>query len=410
MCDLLVCAPRLWSSETGPVSSSTAGESCGVAITDGRILAAGPLDSLPAAVVDGAKRRLQVEGEAHTLLPGLIDLHCHFDPTGGEISRYGLDPDTAYLPRGVTTVLSQGDAGADTWPAMATALESCKTRCLMALNLLRVGELPSYFADGLHADGEDLEDFDVDACVAAIESGGAGVWGVDLNVGHNHGTVEEMAEATRRAVAAAERTGKPILYGMRRDSDGWSFEEQLAPLRAGDVVTYVYRSTPHNIVSDGAVSPSIVAARQRGLLFDIGHGGTAFDMSVAQTCLAAGFPPDTISSDNHCEVPAPPDVARSHDLALTMSKLAAAGMPHEDVFRAVTSTPAEVLELGGEIGTLQPGSCADLCLLRWEGEGSLEDAFGNVVSGGRWEPVLTVRAGEVVHVAPELLSGQPAKL
>ena len=70
----------------------------------------------------------------------------------------------------------------------------------------------------------------------------------------------------------------------------------------------------------------------------------------------------------------------------------------------------EVLELGGEIGTLQPGSCADLCLLRWEGEGSLEDAFGNVVSGGRWEPVLTVRAGEVVHVAPELLSGQPAKL
>ena len=64
-------------------------------------------------------------------------------------------------------------------------------------------------------------------------------------------------------IQVAERTGKPILYGMRRESDGWSFEEQLAPLRAGDVVTYVYRSTPHNIVVDGTVAPSIVAARER---------------------------------------------------------------------------------------------------------------------------------------------------
>ena len=77
-------------------------------------------------------------------------------------------------------MLSQGDAGADTWSAYAKALSGCRTRCLMAMNLLRVGELPSYFADGKHADGEDLEDFDVEACVRAIEAGGDSVWGVDL--------------------------------------------------------------------------------------------------------------------------------------------------------------------------------------------------------------------------------------
>lgn len=203
-----------------------------------------------------------------------------------------------------------------------------------------------------------------------------------------------------RAGQVAERTGKPILYGMRRESDGWSFEEQLAPLRAGDVVTYVYRSMPHNIISNGAVAPSIVAARERGLLFDVGHGGNAFDLSVAQTALRDGFPPDTISSDNHVQIPTPPSSAQPHDLALTMSKLKAAGMSEDDMFEAVTSAPAAVLGLAGEIGTLQAGSCADLCLLQWVDDGvPLGDAFGNVLHGPRLEPLLTIRAGEIVFDA-----------
>jgi predicted amidohydrolase len=57
-----------------------------------------------------------------------------------------------------------------------------------------------------------------------------------------------------------------------------------------------------------------------------------------------------------------------------------------------------VLGLEGEIGTLEVGSCADLCLLQWVDAapaGMLSDAFGNQVEGGRYEPLLTIRAGEV---------------
>src|SRR5689334_15633241 len=43
------------------------------------------------------------------LLPGLIDLHAH---PACEGSIFGVDPDRDLLPHGVTTVLSQGDAGA----------------------------------------------------------------------------------------------------------------------------------------------------------------------------------------------------------------------------------------------------------------------------------------------------------
>lgn len=180
MCDLLVCVPQMWSNHSG-LQTADDGESYAVAITDGRITAAGLLSSVAKETVDGAVKRIDADGPGRrVLLPGLIDLHCHWDPTGGRLSRYGLEPDRAYLPRGVTTVLSQGDAGADTWSEFAHELSGCRTRCLMAMNLLRVGELPSYFADGRHAEGEDLEDFDVEACVQAIEAGGDSVWGVDL--------------------------------------------------------------------------------------------------------------------------------------------------------------------------------------------------------------------------------------
>ena len=61
------------------------------------------------------------------------------------------------------------------------------------------------------------------------------------------------------------------------------------------------------------------------------------------------------------------------------------------------------LGMEGEIGTLAPGSCGDVTVLEWrEPEGGLEvdDMYGNVLRvAGHWEPVLTVRAGEVVFEA-----------
>jgi predicted amidohydrolase len=62
-------------------------------------------------------------------------------------------------------------------------------------------------------------------------------------------------------------------------------------------------------------------------------------LTCAVALVAAGFAPDTISSDNHVQVPVPPPPAQPHDLALTMSKLAAAGLEEDEVFKAVTATP-----------------------------------------------------------------------
>jgi dihydroorotase len=180
---------------------------------------------------------------------------------------------------------------------------------------------------------------------------------------------------------------------MRRPSD-WPFAEQLELLRPGDVVTYCFRREPHCIVEGGRVHPAVRAARDRGVLFDVGHGTASFDFPTAEAALADGFPPDTISTDLQArhQGARPP-----HTLPRVMAKLRAAGMAEADVFAAVTARPARILGLAGELGALAPGACADLTVLSWNnGAAPLVDAHGVHRPGGCWEALLTVRGGQLV--------------
>ena len=367
--DLLVRADRIICLST-PLDGPGA-----VGVRNGRIVAAGP-------DVGGAAHQVLDFPDA-VVLPGLVDLHAH---PAREGSKYGVDPDIQYLPRGVTTVLSQGDAGAANWPRYReTTIQGSRTRVLLAINLSARGEsMPGGCFE--HAN-----DIDVDACVSAIEDGADSIWGIALNVSEVACGGTDPRSVLNQALQAAQRTGRPLLYGMRSSSD-WPFEEQLALLRPGDVVTYCYRSAPYGIVEKGRVHPAVRAARRRGVLFDVGHGMNSFDFTVAEAALTDGFPPDTISTDCYARhVGSNPP----HDLPRTLSKLIAAGMPEQEAFAAVTSRPARILGSLGEIGTLAPGACADLTILGWnEAAAPLTDVHGASRPGGCWESQLGLPSGE----------------
>lgn len=370
--DLIVRAGRVVCPATGLDQPGA------VAIAGDRIAAVGPDVGGPAATT--------LDFPDCLLLPGLVDLHAH-PGRGG--SKYGVDPDVTMLPRGVTTVLSQGDAGAANWPAYRDGtIRACKTRVRLAINLSKRGEsVPGGCC-------ENLADVDADACVEAIADGGKLIWGVAVNASRSACGTTDPRVVVRRALEAAERTNRPLLYGPRPFED-WPLEEQLALLRPGDVVTYFFRRRPYSLIENGKVLPAVREARERGVLFDAAHGTASFDFGVAEAALADGFPPDTISSDlyaGHNGLQPP------HDLPRVMSKLLAAGMPEAEVFAAVTGRPARILNLQREIGTLTPGSCADLAVLRWnDAAPPLTDATGNQRPGGCWEPVLTVRGGKVLR-------------
>jgi dihydroorotase len=375
--DRLVRAARVVSPDVGLDGPGA------VAIRAGRIVASGA----EAAGLDEGTARVVDLGDV-VLLPGLVDLHAHPDrrPDG---SRYGVDPDAEFLARGVTTLLSQGDAGADDWAAWADAtLRPSKTRMLMALNLGRRGE-------AMPGPALEAADVDVAACVATVVANRDRIWGIAVNTSRPVTGANDPRRVLAQAIDAAERAGVPLLFGSRREPDV-SLDEQVALLRAGDVVTYCYSGTPENILVDGTsrVRDSVRAARARGVLFDIGHGMASLDFRIAEAALADGFPPDTISTDQYRRhVGSTPQ----HDLPRTISKLMAVGMPASDAIAAATSTPAAVLGLTGEIGTLAPGASADLCALRWNpSAAALVDTEGGSRPGGCWEPVFVVRAGEIV--------------
>ena len=369
--DLLVRAGRVFCADTGLDGPGA------VAVQGDRIAEAGP------DVSGRASESLDLQD--CLLLPGLVDMHAH--PAPGDW-KYGIDPDIHILPRGVTTVLSQGDAGAANWPFYReNIIARSRTRVRLAISPALDGEAGRGRAFG------NLDDLDVDACVAAIENGGEDVWGVSVNASVAACGRADPREVVGRAIAIAERTGRPLLFGNRWAPFDWPISEQLGLLRAGDVVTY--RFHVDGIVGDGGVLDSAWDARQRGVLFDVGHGMASFDFGVAEAAIAQGFLPDTISTDQYKRhVGSVPQ----HDLPRTISKLIAAGMSEADAFARATVRPAEALGLAGEVGALAPGACADLAVLRWNPDAPpLVDVAGAQRPGRCLEPVLTVRAGRIVR-------------
>lgn len=306
------------------------------------------------------------------LLPGLIDLHAH--PAVAN-SVFGVPPDEHMLRNGVTTVMSQGDAGADNIDDyVARTVRSSRTRVLLAINLSRIGESTP---QGCF---ENPDDADVSACVDAVARHSETVRAISVNASHHACGTTDPREMLRRGLLAADETGLPLLYGMRRPED-WPLAEQLAALRPGDIVTYCFRREPHCIVQNGQVLDCVKQARRRGVLFDVGHGTASFSFHVAEAAIRDEFLPDTISTDlqaRHLHIEPP------HSLPLTMSKLRAAGMAVADIFRSVTATPAGILGITDSVGRLEEGTSADLVVLKPLPDSQLVDAVGESRLGPVW--------------------------
>lgn len=372
--NLMIRAGRVFCADTGLDIRPGA-----VAVRGDRIAAAGPS-------LDGTAKKT-LEFPNGLILPGLIDLHTHPAPVDW---KYGIDPDTEILPRGATTILSQGDSGAADWRYYRdNVICKAKTRVRLALSAATGGERPT----GAPAFGN-IDDIDVNAASAAIENGGNLIWGISVNVSVNACGSSDPRLVMSRVLEIAERTERPILFGNRWDPYDWPISEQLELLRSGDILTYCFHTGPNGIVEGGKVIDAAWQARERGVLFDVGHGMASFDFPTVEAAIADGFLPDSISTDQYNRhVGSNPQ----HDLPRTISKVIAAGMDENDAFLRSTLWPARALGMSGEIGTLREGACADLAVLEWDDDAPpLIDVAGNDRPGGCFHAVLTVRDGEVI--------------
>jgi dihydroorotase len=214
--------------------------------------------------------------------------------------------------------------------------------------------------------------------------------GIKVRVGlHSSGT--SGAVPLDIALQVADEVGMPLMAHI--DHPPPTYEEVLARLRPGDVLTHAFRPFPNTpATAQGTVKKAVLDARERGVLFDIGHGKGSFAFKTARAMLANGFYPDTISSDIHqlcIDGPA-------FDQVTTMSKFLCMGMSLSDVIAASTENAAMALRRP-ELGSLKPGSVGDATLISVkQGQFDYEDVVGEhligdrkivsegVVIGGRW--------------------------
>jgi dihydroorotase len=351
-----------------------------VAFADGRVSAIGPDLAVPA----GAEAK-DVRGLIVT--PGLIDLHTHVYWGGTSL---GVDPLSVARQMATPTLIDAGSAGPGTLHGFRKFLiDGSPIRILPYLNL----SYPGIFAFS-HAvmvgECADIRLLDSRECARVAAANRDIVVGIKVRVGRSASGTSGIAPLDM-ALDVAEEVGLPVMCHL--DNPPPSRLEVIQRLRPGDVLTHCFRPFPNAPLSpDGKVREEIAAARERGVIFDIGHGGGSFGFKTTRGMLAAGFLPDVISSDVHeISIHGP-----AYDLLVTLSKFLCLGVPLAEVIRRATENAGNAVQRP-ELGRLVEGGIGDASVLELaEGDWSYRDVLGErlegkqrllargMVAGGRW--------------------------
>lgn len=351
-----------------------------VVVGDGVICAVGP----GAADAYSATEVLDATGLLVT--PGLIDMHTHVFP-----GQVGSVPTRQFgAAGGTTTFVDAGSAGAHLWEAFITLIDQVEQRVVPFINISTIG-FTSFVLEGELATPPYV---DVDACVAAVAQlpRAAGVKvRASADVGHEH-----TEAALRAARTAADELGLPLMVHL--GPAPMDVDTILATLRAGDILTHCFTGFAENgLIVDGALRPSVVAARERGVIFDVGHGMGGFRHETARRAFELGFLPDTISTDLHAY-----SASLVADLPTTLSRFLAIGLSLPDVLARATAAPARALDLLEQgIGRLAVGGVADIAVLRLVDERvDYVDVRGNPYSGTqKLTAEHTIQGGRVLTAA-----------
>lgn len=340
-----------------------------VAIAEGRIVAVRP------NISPGKAQILDASGKL--VLPGLIDIHTHAT----------VDPQSSalMLADGVTGWIETGWQGAETVESGIAAVRAAPQKAALLLNIGRKGVMTGA------GETMDLTLADVPAARAAIAQHRDVVVGVKARLSRNI-TGDHDLEVLRRAQEATRPFNIPLMIhiGQTYTPAGKLFEL----LKPGDIVTHMYAPPPSAIIgADGKLIPEAITARQRGILFDWGHGTRGHVVwDIVQQAVEQGFLPDTISTD-WTTGGAKLDV----NMPTIMSDMLSFGVPLDQVVAMATINAARAFPLFKGRGTLQPGAPADVAVLELrEGQFELIDNAGSKrPSGQKLFATATVLGGKL---------------
>jgi len=341
-----------------------------VAIANGRIVA------IKENLAAGAAETIDAHGKL--VVPGLIDIHTH-------AARSSEGP-MLCLADGVTGLIDAGSQGADRIAETIAIAKSAPQACRVLINIGRAGIIPE-------GDTMDLKRADVEAAREAIGRNRDMIAGVKARLSRDVAGPNDF-EVLRRAQEVASSFQLPVMIHMGQTVS--PLPKLIALLKPGDIVTHMFAPPRHSIIDDaGHILPEVMAARRRGVRFDLGNGRTGhLRWDIADRVLQAGFLPDTFSTDWTPEG----RTTQIIDFPNVMSKFLMLGMPISQVIACATVNAAGAFPVFRGKGTLKEGAPADIAVLELR-ENSFEfvDNFGNNRTGKqRLFPSATILAGKRV--------------
>ncbi|MEF2070142.1 amidohydrolase/deacetylase family metallohydrolase [Consotaella aegiceratis] len=339
--------------------------------------------TLTASAPDGA-RTLDCGGAY--LSSGWCDLHVHVWHGGTDISVRAAE---AGRTTGVTAMADAGSAGEATFHGLREYVIQPAAETVRAfINIGSIGLVACNRVPELI----DMRSVDVDRTLAVIEANRDVICGVKVRAS---GVIVGAWGITPAKIAkrVAEIVNLPLMVHVGEPPP--MIDEVFDILTEGDIVTHCFNGKKAGSIADTeALWAHAMRLADSGVRMDIGHGAASFDFGVARKGIERGMKPWSISTDLHLHSIAGP----VYDLATTIAKLLAVGLPLEDCVTAVTRNPRSVVGLGSG---LEPGTRADFTIFDVV-ESSIDtaDSLGNhLVLDRMVEPRMTVIGPSVMEAA-----------
>lgn len=353
---------------------------CDVLVKGSKIVA-GPENG----AVDPKDVKEIVECNGYYVFPGLIDHHAHFS---WNFNVTGVEPDLYTLPSGVTSACDAGSTGSSGFEGFVrSTMQPALITMKASINVASGGLCTPQYMEDIHE-----ENYDVKGLEDLFDRYPQWIYGLKLRLGKDISDgqgVEPLKASVKLARHLNTRLSVHATYPLTPMAD---IVNEMGP---GDVLCHTFqRMGEHNILDENnKVRPEIWEARRRGVIFDCAHGRIHCCFPLAQAAIEQGFMPDVISTDL---ITFSAYQERLFSLPVVLSRLLALGMPLVEVIRCCTQTPARLMGLEGQIGTLRPGALADITVMKIEDRDfTFTDSYGNSLKSSKiLVPQMTVKAGK----------------